>query len=41
VPGVITGLELRNGALVPIRWTEPRRDCYVRQQVGPSRPLDW
>jgi len=41
VPGVITGLELRNGALVPIRWTEPRRACYVRQQVGPSRPLDW
>ena len=41
VPGIITGLELRNGALVPIRWTEPRRACYVRQQVGPSRPLDW
>jgi len=41
VPGVITGLELSNGALVPIRWTEPRRACYVRQQVGPARPLDW
>ena len=41
VPGVITGLELSNGALVPIRWTEPSRACYVRQQVGPARPLDW
>jgi UDP-2,3-diacylglucosamine pyrophosphatase LpxH len=41
VPGIITGLELSNGALVPIRWTEPRRACYVRQQMGPSRPLDW
>jgi len=41
VPGVITGLELSNGALVPIRLTEPSRACYVRQQVGPARPLDW
>jgi UDP-2,3-diacylglucosamine pyrophosphatase LpxH len=41
VPGLITGLELQNGALVPVRWTEPRRACYVRQQVGSPRPLDW
>ena len=41
VPGVITGLELQNGALVPVRWTEPRRACYVRQQVSTPRPLDW
>jgi UDP-2,3-diacylglucosamine pyrophosphatase LpxH len=41
VPGLITGLELQNGALIPVRWTEPRRACYVRQQVGTPRPLDW
>lgn len=40
-PGLITGLELQKGALVPVRWTEPRRACYVRHQIGPGRPIGW
>jgi hypothetical protein len=40
VPGVITGPELRNGALVPIRWTEPPR--LLRAPAGGALPpLDW
>lgn len=41
VPGTITGLELLNGALVPIRWTEHNASVFVREQSGPSRRLYW
>jgi UDP-2,3-diacylglucosamine pyrophosphatase LpxH len=41
IPGLLTGLELQNGALVPVRWTEPRPGWYVRERAGPSWPLGW
>ena len=41
VPGSITGLELRNGALVPIRWTERAGVRFIREQSGPPKRLNW
>jgi UDP-2,3-diacylglucosamine pyrophosphatase LpxH len=41
IPGLLTGLELQKGALVPVRWAEPRPGRYVRERVGPSWPLGW
>ena len=41
VPGILTGLELRHGALVPIRWTEDRARRPVRELSGPPRRFNW
>lgn len=41
VPGILTGLELRHGALVPIRWTEDRARRPVRELAGPPRRFNW
>ncbi len=41
VPGILTGLELRHGALVPIRWTEDRARRPVRELAGPPRRINW
>jgi len=41
VPGILTGLELRHGALVPIRWTEDYARRPVRELAGPPRRFNW
>jgi UDP-2,3-diacylglucosamine pyrophosphatase LpxH len=38
-PGRITGLEIENGAIVPIQWIDQGRARYVRQQLGPYQTL--
>ena len=38
-PGRITGLEIENGAIVPIQWVDQGRARYVRQQLGPYQIL--
>ncbi len=38
-PGRITGLEIENGAIVPVQWVDQGRARYVRQQLGPYQTL--
>ena len=38
-PGRLTGLEIENGAIVPIQWVDHGRARYVRQQLGPRQIL--
>jgi UDP-2,3-diacylglucosamine pyrophosphatase LpxH len=39
IPGRITGLEIENGAIVPVQWVDQGRARYVRQQLGPYQTL--
>lgn len=40
VPGRITGLEIQHSHIVPVQWTDQGRGQYVRQTLGPYRPLN-